>query len=60
VAINNVMDGMNSYPYSDEFYIPMVLPPVVVFVDSDIVHLCFFNFESYSFRFLATFDGVAV
>jgi hypothetical protein len=54
------MDGMNIYPYSDEFYIPMVLPPVVVFVDSDIVHLCFFNFESYSFRFLATFDGVAV
>jgi hypothetical protein len=54
------MDRMNSYPYSDEFYIPMVLPPVVVFVDSDIVHFFSVLILKVIPSFLATFDGVAV
>jgi hypothetical protein len=54
------MDRMNSYPYSDEFYIPMVLPPVVVFIESDIELFFLPKFlKIYSFL-LATFDGVAV
>jgi hypothetical protein len=61
VGINNLMDRINfTYSFCDKYYITLVLPPVIAFVDSvdieQVMVVLIFKLSPLQ----ATFDGVAV